>query len=148
MDFYFFAGILTLWLISSDFKNSLYHELKQKSPRLPNTSKQILLVKQYKSISRLSRKFSQAYGHLLISYIIFQCLYYSFGLSQLLLPVSFSEKLYQIRYLLLVMANIGFGVGFSLKVFNLFGIRRMYSFAQYRILTKHFLEFFFVRCHQ
>lgn len=116
IEFYFLAASLTMWLISCNFSDSVHRTVQWPSQSLSRNN--IDFIKHYKLISRLSGTFSRAYGYVYFSYVIFYCIYYSVSLSELLLPMPAIHKLYEIKFLLLNLASVGFIVGFSLRVCN------------------------------
>lgn len=119
MELYFLALTVTMWLIGCDF-NSIVCQTVQLTSQKSNyrfRCKCFSLVKQYKSISRLSRKFSRIFGYRLFLYILVYIIYYSVGLNNFLMPLPIFQKLYEVKFLLLFLANMLFSVGFSKKVF-------------------------------
>lgn len=116
VDLHILSGILTLWVISCDFRDGVQKAFQWPSQGMSDGK--INFIKQYKSISRLSRMFSKVCGYTLFSCILFYCIYYSVCFSELLMPIPAVQNVYVMKFLLANISIFRFGVGFSLRVYT------------------------------
>lgn len=117
---YFFAvGIVTLWAISYSFKCSIVKDI-----RLRNNVLYLPRIEQYQAISKLARSFSKGHGYSLLSYCMWNILYYSIGLDRIFIPMNWGEKFYELEFAVLtLLLSFGLGAHFSYQVYIVFAFK-------------------------
>lgn len=121
---FFMVGIVSLWLISLDFRASVRLEMisspKTTRMRDMDTVRKHELIQLYLKVCTLSRLYSHAHGHALLCYLANYLLYYSTKIDTLFLPGTIGAKFYEIEYLCTFGLVYGLGASFSSQVKNNF----------------------------
>lgn len=111
------VGIVTLWAISYAFRCSLVKDIRLRENIL--TMSRINYFKHYQTISKLSRMFSKGHGYSLLSYCLWNTLYYSIGLDRLFIPtMHWGERFYEMECAFIsLLLNFALGAMFSYHVY-------------------------------
>lgn len=112
----FIVGIVSLWVISLDFKAITEEEVFLIRHEKNHSLKCLISFKLYHEVCHLSRSFNRAHGMSMLSYFLANITYYPISLDKLFLPVPWGAKLYCWEYILTASTIYGLGAHFTYQM--------------------------------